>query len=177
MTTGIREFTIASFAKHLPKLGELGNTAFRKAVMTEAIEQFKISIASAATHYNHALKLQRATDPKSIEGLGRPDDKKGGRKPVHTVNVIKVKTGEVVAENISKAAAEELIKQAAEKKKAKLAIQEKEVVAAIAAGVDAVDTTAVTEPGETTDTAETTETGETPAENSAAAGSGETVTA
>ena len=94
MTKGIREYTNARFAKYLPQLGELGNAGFRKKVMDGAITKFGITVASAATHYNFALKLQRSTNPKSVEGLGRPEDKKGGRKPIHTVDVIKVKTGE-----------------------------------------------------------------------------------
>ena len=124
MTQGIREFTNAQFAQHLPQLKELGNTGFRAKVMGETITKFAITVASAATHYNHALKAQRLADPKSVAGLGRPEDKKGGRKPVHTVDVIKVKTGEVVASGISKGAAELLITTADAKKKAKLAIRE-----------------------------------------------------
>lgn len=120
MTRGIREFAVASFAQHLPRLGEVGNTAFRKAVMGDIIQQFNTSVASAATHYNHALKLQRASAPATVAGLGRPEDKKGGRKPIHTVTVVKAKTGEVVAENISRAKGEALIAAAAASKKAKL---------------------------------------------------------
>ncbi len=124
MTKGIREFVNARFAEHLPQRAELTNAGFRKKVMEAAIVQFNISVASAATHYNHALKMQRQSDPKSVEDLGRAEDKKGGRKPIHTVDVIKVKTGEVVAQGLSKAAADAMIEQAASKKKAKLAIKE-----------------------------------------------------
>lgn len=123
MTTGIREFTNARFAAHLPQLAELGNTGFRAKVMGETIAEFNISVASAATHYNHSLKMQRVAEPKSVAGLGRPEDKKGGRKPIHTVDVIKVKTGEIVASGISKGAADLLITTAAAKKKAKLMIK------------------------------------------------------
>lgn len=123
MTTGIRNFVNASFAANLVALTDLGNAGFRAKIMGDAIAEFKISVASAATHYNHALKQQRASDPKSVEGLGRTEDKKGGRKPLHTVDVIKVKTGEVVAAGISKGAAELLITTAVSKRKAKLAIR------------------------------------------------------
>jgi len=123
---GIREYTNARFTEHLPKLVELGNTGFRKAVMEGVITQFGITVGSAATHYNHALKMQRIADPKSVEGLGRPEDKKGGRKAVHLVEVIKVKTGETVAKDISKGAAELLIAKAAKTRKAKLAIKVEE---------------------------------------------------
>jgi hypothetical protein len=87
------------------------------------IVQFGISVAAAATHYNHAFKTVKSADAKSVEGLGRPEDKKGGRKPVHPVDVIKVKTGELVASGVSKAAAEQLISAAAKSRKAKLAIK------------------------------------------------------
>ena len=113
---GIREFTNEKFAELLPQRAELGNTAFRKAVMAAAVAQFSISVASAATHYNHTLKTVRAADPTLVEGLGRPEDKKGGRKPVHTVDVIKVKSGELVVAGISRAKAEELISAAVAKK-------------------------------------------------------------
>jgi len=127
MTQGIRAYTNARFAKYLPQLVELGNAGFRAKVMEGAVKHFGISVASAATHYNHALKMQRAADPASVAGLGRPEDKKGGRKPIHTVTVIKVKTGEVVAEGVSKGAAELLITRAAASRKAKLAIRVEEV--------------------------------------------------
>lgn len=61
--------------------GPKGNTEFRKAVMCKLMEEFGCSLASAATHYNEALKAAREANPQSVEGLGRPEDKKGGRKP------------------------------------------------------------------------------------------------
>ena len=139
MTKGIREYVSARFAQFLPQLATIGNTAFRKTVMQGACEEFGISVASAATHYNFSLKEQRVNDPKSVAGLGRPDDKKGGRKPIHTVDVIKVKTGEVVATGISRGAAEMLIERAAAaRNKPKLAIKEVEPVAAAAVDAEAV---------------------------------------
>ena len=60
--------------------GPKGNTAFRKAVMGELMEQFSVTLASAATHYNEALIGVRKLTPDAVEGLGRPADKKGGRK-------------------------------------------------------------------------------------------------
>lgn len=132
MTQGIRAFTNARFAKYLPQFqaNELDGKAFRAKVMDGAVAKFGITVASAATHYNHALKTQRLADAKSVEGLGRPEDKKGGRKPIHTVDVIKVKTGEVVAAGVSKGAAELMITQASMKRKAKLAIKTEEVATA-----------------------------------------------
>jgi len=112
MTQGIRAYTIARFAKYLPQLGELGGTAFRAKVMEGVSKKFEISVASAATHYNHALKMQRLADPKSVEGLGRPEDKKGGRPVLNPVTVINARSGNVVAEGVSKGAAQLLIAKA-----------------------------------------------------------------
>jgi hypothetical protein len=125
MTKGIREFVNAKFvALSIARLGgELSNAAFRKSVMDSAVAKFDISVASAATHYNHTFKAVKAAEPPLVEGLGRADDKKGGRKPIHTVDVIKVKTGEVVAVGVSKGAAANLIAAAAVARKAKLAVK------------------------------------------------------
>lgn len=114
MTKGIREYTNARFAKYLPKFhaGELDGTAFRKKVMEGTVNKFGITPASAATHYNHSLKMQRLADPKSVEGLGRPDDKKGGRPVLNPVTVINVRSGKVVAENVSKGQAQIIIAKA-----------------------------------------------------------------
>ena len=124
MTKGIREFANATFVNQLPTLKEQGPTEFRREVMTLITMAFGISVASAATHYNHAFKTAKAADPKSVEGLGRAADKKGGRKPIHLVNVVKAKSGEVVATGVSRGAAATLIATAAAKGKAKLVVQE-----------------------------------------------------
>jgi hypothetical protein len=63
-----------------------GNTAFRKGIIATCMEDFGITLASAATHYNHAFinaKKLGETDEgiaALLVGLGRPEDKKGGRK-------------------------------------------------------------------------------------------------
>lgn len=139
MTTGIREFCNARFQHYLPERKALGNTEFRKSVMADVILEFHITLASASTHYNHSLKQQRIVDPTSVADLGRDPSKKGGRKPVHLFTVIKVKTGETVAEGLSKAAAEAMIDLASEKKKAKLAIKEVTDVDSAPTIVSAVD--------------------------------------
>jgi hypothetical protein len=123
MTKGIRAFTNETFAATLPELAELGPVEFRREVMVKTMMAFDINKASAATHYNHALKMAKASSPEAVATLGRAEDKKGGRKPVHTVDVIKVKTGELVAGNVSKAEAEFLITKAEKAHKAKLAIK------------------------------------------------------
>ena len=130
MTKGIRDAVAEAFIELLPSFqaGEKTGTEFRKAVMDVSVQRFGTSVASAATHYNFALKSQRANDPESVAELGRSEDKKGGRKPIHVVTVIKVKTGEVVATGISKEKANLMITVAnSTKGKAKLKLQEPEV--------------------------------------------------
>jgi len=61
--------------------GPKANTIFRKHVMCYLMEEFGITLASAATHYNEAFKLVKEATPELVSGLGRPEDKKGGRKP------------------------------------------------------------------------------------------------
>ncbi len=148
---GIRTETNRRFLADLPARVNTtkGNTAFRKGVIAHAMESFGITLASAATHYNHAFieaRKSALTDPALatlLEGLGRPEDKKGGRKPkvvgevapaatTETAaegvaeeqqtlfTVCKKKDGTVVAENLSFEAAQELVNKAAEAKKAKL---------------------------------------------------------
>jgi hypothetical protein len=125
MTQGIRAFTNARFTKYLPQLAELTNAGFRKKVMDGVIAKFDIGVASAATHYNHALKMARIETPAAVEGLGRPEDKKGGRPVLNPVTVIKAKSGEVVVDGVSRGAAGLLIAKAAAKKGvAKLAIRQ-----------------------------------------------------
>ena len=128
MTKGIREFVNETFAALLPTrptpATREGNTAFRKAVMQKAMEQFGISLASAATHYNHTLKFIKETDPTLVAGLGREEDKKGGRKAIHTVQVIEVKTGEHVGERMSTEKAKKLVLASLAPGKVKLMIKD-----------------------------------------------------
>lgn len=125
MTTGIRAFSNAQFLKFLPQLAELGNAGFRRKVMESVVKKFEISVASAATHYNHSFVQAKIADPASVAGLGRAEDKKGGRPVQKPVTVVKIKSGTVVAEGISAAKAKQLIEAAAAKKGvAKLGILE-----------------------------------------------------
>lgn len=86
---GIRSYCNHKFMEVLPTRTNTrqGNTVFRKTVMSDCMEQFSISLASASTHYNHSfIEAQKAVtagtlDAKLLEGLGRAPDKKGGRKP------------------------------------------------------------------------------------------------
>lgn len=136
MDKGIRVNVNAKFVAMLPQRAELGNTRFRKEVICYAMEEFGITLASAATHYNHAFKVVRAASPELVADLGRAEDKKGGRKPKAKIavtaeadvaeiqqtefRVCVKRTGEVVAEALSFEAATALVAKAAAAKKAKL---------------------------------------------------------
>jgi hypothetical protein len=109
VTKGIRDYVNERFAKYLHELPTLGGGGFRAKVMDGAIKKFEISMASAATHYNHSLKMARLMTPELVNGLGRPDDKKGGRPVLNPVTVVNTRSGKPVAEGISKGAAELLI--------------------------------------------------------------------
>jgi hypothetical protein len=146
MDKGIRPACNAKFAELLPQRAELGNTEFRRAVMTYLVEEFGCSEASAATHYNHSFKAVKALTPELVEGLGRPEDKKGGRKkkgqlaldlePVSVTTeqeavaaaeptlytVVKAKDKTTVATGLTQEQADALIARATAQKKAKLEI-------------------------------------------------------
>ena len=83
MDKGIRPHVNFKFAElnELRRRGLLTNVQFRKNVMCDAMEEFGITLASAATHYNHAFKNLKELNAELVSGLGRPEDKKGGRKP------------------------------------------------------------------------------------------------
>ena len=86
MDKGIRQFVIRKFAELLPLRNaqpvdsKTRDKEFRRNVMHAAIEAFDCTIAAAATHYNHALLQAKQATPADVLGLGRPEDKKGGRK-------------------------------------------------------------------------------------------------
>jgi len=85
MDKGIRPACNAKFVELLPTRvnSREGNTAFRKNVIGYVMEEFGTTLASAATHYNHAFIAAKAVPElaTALEGLGRAEDKKGGRKP------------------------------------------------------------------------------------------------
>ena len=131
---GIRVNVNHKFAELLPQRAELGNTRFRAEVIAYAMDEFGITLASAATHYNHA-KIEAAKVPElaaQMEGLGRAEDKKGGRKPKAKVEAVvaeeqqtvftvkRKKDGAVIAEALSFEAATALVEKATAAKKAKL---------------------------------------------------------
>jgi hypothetical protein len=102
MTKGIRDYAVQRFEKHLGSRKKVGDTEFRRNVMNDIIKQFDVSIGSAATAYNFALQQAKLRNDKRVEGLGRDEDKKGGRKPLTVVDVINTRTKKTVAEGLSK---------------------------------------------------------------------------
>jgi hypothetical protein len=130
MTQGIRTFVSATFTNMLKHRAKLGNTEFRRAVMNAAIEEFGITIASAATHYNYALKLAKQETLDQVEGLGRdPSKNNGGPKPLYPVSVIKSRSREIVAEGLSRAKAQQMVDESVGQGKPKLEIYEPEEAA------------------------------------------------
>ena len=140
MDKGIRPAVNRKFVELLPQRAELGNTRFRAEVIAFAMDDYGITLASAATHYNHAFKEAKKIFElrEHLLGLGRPDDKKGGRKPkakpgTHQALVeayvnlpqtqfsVYVKsTGALVAEKLSFEVATALVAKAKSSKKATL---------------------------------------------------------
>ena len=148
---GIRPYTNAKFIE-LARTSQLGdrkaNALFRATVIGDVCEQFGISHASGATAYNNAFIEARKVPELAelLKGLGRPEDKKGGRKPKvkteaapateggelvncdadpieeqQTIFTVKKKSdGTVVAEGLSLEDAKKLVEKAAAAKKAKL---------------------------------------------------------
>lgn len=92
MDKGIRPACNAKFLSLLPTRVNTreGNTAFRKNVIAFVMEDYGTTLASAATHYNCAfVEARKAAETDAtllalLEGLGRAEDKKGGRKPKST---------------------------------------------------------------------------------------------
>ena len=148
---GIRPYTNAKFIE-LARTTQFGdrkvNAAFRANVIADVCEAFGISHASGATAYNNAFIEARKVPELAeiLKGLGRPEDKKGGRKPkakpaeggevstevvnrdaepveepVQTLFTVKKKSDDtVIAENLSFEDATALVAKAAAAKKAKL---------------------------------------------------------
>ena len=112
MDKGIRPYCNIKFVEMLATRTNTraGNTAFRKTVMCDVMEQFGVTLASASTHYNHSFQCAPipvgeyrevefrgriikmgpglGVDPALLVGLGREPDKKGGRKPKAKVEVV-----------------------------------------------------------------------------------------
>ena len=135
---GIRINVNHKFVELLGTRAESGNTRFRANVIGYAMEEFGITLASAATHYNHAFKEAKKVPElaEALAGLGRAEDKKGGRKPKAKVaavvegdvaevqqtefRVLRKSDNAVIAEALSFEQATALVNKAATAKKAKL---------------------------------------------------------
>ena len=136
MDKGIRVNARNKFIEMMPQRAAMGNTPFRKGIIAYLMEEFKITLSSAATHYNDAFKEARKVPELAAQllDLGRPADKKGGRKPKAKVEEVagttvpeqteftvkKKSDGSIVAEKLSFEAAQELIAKAKSAKKAAL---------------------------------------------------------
>lgn len=150
MDKGIRNGVNIKFAEMLPQLAAIGGRLFRKTVIDWTIDNYGVTIASAATHYNYSLKQAQKTTPALVVGLGRPPEKNnGGRKkkvvdlmgPVQPAaieaavekaaieyteteqtefKVCKKSDGTVIAEGLSFEDARAVVEKAAQAKKAKL---------------------------------------------------------
>jgi hypothetical protein len=107
MDKGIRPYCNNKFVElnERRRRGELSNTQFRKNVIADVMEQFGITLASAATHYNHAFKNLKELNAELVSGLGRPEDKKGGRKPKAKAAPDSATVADVLLSNILKARA------------------------------------------------------------------------
>lgn len=108
---GIRAYTVSRFSAHLAAFlaAELSARDFRRKVCDEVSKKFDISLNAAGAHYNYALKTIKSIDPESVAGLGRAEDKKGGRPVTNPVQVINARTGKIVADGVSRGAATDLV--------------------------------------------------------------------
>jgi len=80
-TQSIRKAVNNKFVAMLPQLATLGGKGFRRTILDWSVEELKITMAAAATHYNHAFKRIKESEPELVVGLGRPEGKNnGGRK-------------------------------------------------------------------------------------------------
>jgi hypothetical protein len=85
-----------------------GNKLFRKLVTAYAEENFGVTHASACTAYNYALQYCKTNHPELVVGLGRADDKKGGRK-AKVIEATITDAANDVAETVSTEAVEQPI--------------------------------------------------------------------
>lgn len=131
MDKGIRVTCNFKFMELLPQRAAMGNTAFRAAVMNHIVEEFGIPVTSAATHYNHSFQKCREANPELVAGLGRAEDKKGGRKPkevarefveaVQTEFAVKrCSDGATIAQALTFEDARNMVRKAVAQKKARL---------------------------------------------------------
>jgi hypothetical protein len=77
----IRSAVNTKFVEMLPQLAVIGGKKFRRTILDWSVETLEITMAAAATHYNHAFHRIKECEPELVQGLGRPEGKNnGGRK-------------------------------------------------------------------------------------------------
>jgi hypothetical protein len=77
----IRSAVNTKFVEMLPQLAVIGGKKFRRTILDWSVETLGITMAAAATHYNHAFHRIKECEPELVQGLGRPEGKNnGGRK-------------------------------------------------------------------------------------------------
>lgn len=104
-------FILSRFIETAPARKELGDTAWRKRLMTEFMDTFPgVTNASAASYYNAAKKAVTISHPHLVEGLGRaPGKNNGGRAVVNPFSVVEEGTDTVVLTGVSRGVAQEKI--------------------------------------------------------------------
>lgn len=104
-------FILARFIETAHTRKELGDTVWRKRLMTEFMDTFPgVTNASAASYYNAAKKSATLSHPHLVEGLGRaPGKNNGGRAVINPFNVVAESDGTVVAQGLSRGMAMEKI--------------------------------------------------------------------
>lgn len=113
-TATIRAFALAKFAElnEPRRRGLMANTPFRKNVMAAIMETHGTTLASAATHYNEAFKKIKELNAELVSGLGRPEDKKGGRKRKVKPEATPAPTPPLLLLTFTPTASEEVAKEA-----------------------------------------------------------------
>lgn len=148
MTKGIRQYMETRFNKLLPKLQDMGGTGFRRKLIEDTMQQFNITIASAAAAYNYVIQKMREENPQAVMGLGRTDQglnviaanagrgaaaRRVANAPARravavpgNVTLVRARDGEVVVDSIPRSLAQQLVDQSGGRGRgnAKLVIKE-----------------------------------------------------
>lgn len=99
MDKGIRPASNIKFMELLPQRAALGNTRFRKSVMSFLMEEFGCTNPSAATHYNHSFQKCKKEHPELVIGLGRPEGKNNGGRKKKVADAVKAILGDAAPAN------------------------------------------------------------------------------
>ena len=99
----IRSAVNTKFVQMLPELPVLGGKKFRRIILDWSVETLEITMAAAATHYNHAFHRIKECEPELVQGLGRPDDKNNGGRKKKTAAAPEITPRDAVLANFLKA--------------------------------------------------------------------------